>query len=97
MESYGYDFNDRYTSSGGISDGYPNEGPKTSATPSLTITPVSGSYIAGTRDDYTFSFTFSASNNDLSFVKKIALIFPSGSIDYDFLESDCVEAPGSQV
>jgi hypothetical protein len=89
MECYGYNWNTRYTSSGGITDGYPNEGPKTSSTPSLTITPVSGSYIAGTRDDYTFSFTFSAANNDLSFVKKIALIFPS-SIDYNFLESDCV-------
>lgn len=52
---------------------------------------------SGVRDDYTFTFKFASSaTDDLSFVKKIAIIFPS-SIDYVILETDCMEAVGSQV
>ena len=99
MVTYAYHFNSRYTTWGGISDGYSNEGPKTSSSTSLSISTLheGGTWYAGVRDDYTFTFTYSSSaTNDLAFVKKIALIFPS-SIDYVLLESDCIEAPTSQV
>jgi hypothetical protein len=92
MVSYAYHFNSRYTTYGAISDGYPNESPKTSSTASMSITSVhqGGTWYTGVRDDYTFTFTYSSSvNDDLRFVKKIAIIFPA-YIDYVLLESDCL-------
>lgn len=54
---------------------------------------------AGARDDYTFEIIYSSSaTNDISYMKKVAIIFPwsgSESIDYVLLGQDCVEAPGS--
>ena len=98
MLTYTFHYNTKYTSVGTITDGYPNEAPKTSSNPTMTMTPLHRSTrLKGSRDDYTFSFTFTTSNtDDLSFVKKIAIIFPV-NIDYEFVETDCLEAPGSQV
>ena len=57
----------------------------------MTMTPLHrSSRLKGSRDDYTFTFTYTTSNtNDLSFVKKIAIIFPT-NIDYVFVETDCL-------
>ena len=99
MLTYTLHYNTRYTSVGTITDGYPNESPKTSSNPTITITSLHrpSPRLRGSRDDYTFTFTYTTSNNDdLSFVKKIAIIFPT-NIDYIFVETDCLEAPGSQV
>ena len=87
MLTYTYHYNSRWTSYATITDGYPNESPKLSpGNPSMTMTPHHRtSRLKGSRDDYTFTFTFSTVNNDdLSFVKKIALIFPT-NIDYIFV------------
>jgi hypothetical protein len=98
MLTYTYHFKSRYTTLGTISDGYLNESPKISPNPTLTITPLHQlSPLRGSRDDYTFTFKYTSSaSNDLSFVKKIALIFPA-NVDYIFIETDCLEGPSSQV
>ena len=98
MLTYTYHFSTRNTTVGTIPDGYPNESPKLSSNPSITITSLhQTTRYMGARDDYTFTFAFTTSaTNDLSFVKKIALIFPT-NINYIFVETDCMEAPGSQV
>jgi hypothetical protein len=99
MTVYTYMFSSKITGICTISDGYPNETPKSSASTSLTLTPIhqTATQYAGSRDDYTITFTYSSSATvDLSFTQMIAFIFPT-SIDYSFPESDCVESPSSQV
>ena len=51
---------------------------------------------AGSRDDYTITFAFNTASAtiDVSFTQQVAVIFPSS---YAFPESDCVEAPNSQI
>lgn len=85
MTIYSYYFSSKNTAVGIVTDGYPNEGPKTAASPSLTFTAIHQSIIyAGSRDDYTITFAYSSSATvDVSFTQMIAFIFPS-SIDYDF-------------
>jgi hypothetical protein len=53
----------------------------------------------GVRDDYTIRFRFSSSSNvDISYMKLIAIIFPSsGTANFVLLGRDCVESPGSEV
>lgn len=76
-----YDTTYSYTTGKGtLSEGYPNEGPKTPSSPSLTIIPIHNSAkYKGTRDDLKIEFTFdtSSSSDDLSYVKLIAFIFPT--------------------
>lgn len=99
MTIYAHHFTDKVTSISTISDGFPNEAPKTAATPTLTFTPVhQTTKYGGSRDDYAITFTYSSSATvDVSFTQLIAFIFPTSSIDYAFPEADCVESPSSQV
>jgi len=47
---------------------------------------------AGSRDDYIFEIVYSSTaSNDISYMRKIALIFPTGeNIDYVLVGQDCV-------
>lgn len=84
-------------------DLYPNAGPKVASGPTFTMTPVhqTGTQYAGARDDYTFEIVYSSTaSNDISYMKKIAIIFPnpaSEGIDFVLVGQDCVEATGSEV
>lgn len=101
LTTYSYYFSSKITTIGYITDGYPNEGPKRSGSPSLTLTPIhqTGTMYAGSRDDYTITFTYNTAGStiDLSFTQLIAFIFPTWLVDYAFPETDCVESPSSQV
>lgn len=99
MTIYAHHFNSKITSIATISDGYPNENPKTTATSALTFTAVQQSpQYGGSRDDYIITFTYSSSATvDVSFTQLIAFIFPTGSVDFTFPESDCLEDTSSQI
>ena len=98
MLTYTYHFSSRYTTVGTITDGFPNESPKRSSNPTLSMTAIhQTTRYAGVRDDYIFTFAFdNSATEDIKFTKKIALMFPT-NIDYVFVESDCMEATNSQV
>ena len=101
--TYAYHYNTQLTTKGTLSDGYPNEAPKTSSNPTISITPIhqTGTKYRGARDDYKFEFVFSTtggSSVDITYMKLIALIFPaSSSSDFSLIGEDCVEAPTSDV
>lgn len=65
-----------------MSDYYPLEGPKYStSSPTFTMTPIyqTPTMYQGARDDYKFSIIFDTSGTvDISYMKLIAIIFPSG-------------------
>lgn len=65
------------------------------------MTPVhqTGTMYNGARDDYTFDFTYSTTASvDISYMKLIAIVFPSsGTADFVLLGKDCVEAPSSTI
>lgn len=99
MTIYAHHFVGKVTSISTLSDGYPNESPKTTTTSSLTFTAVHQStQYGGARDDYVITFTYSSSATvDVSFTQLIAFIFPTSSIDFAFPESDCLEHTSSQI
>ena len=88
LTTYSYYFSGKITAIGYITDGYPNEAPKRSGNPTLTLTPIhqTGTQYAGSRDDYTITFTYNTvgSTIDLSFTQLIVFIFPTTSYDYAF-------------
>lgn len=99
ITAYAYLYSSKITSVAYITDGYPNEAPKQISGPSFSLTPIhqTTTQYAGSRDDYTITFTYTSSASvDLSFTQLVAVVFPSG-IDYVFSESDCVESPSSTV
>jgi hypothetical protein len=92
ITTYGYLFSSKITSIGYITDGFPNESPKVVSNPTFSLTPIHNTVTqyAGSRDDYTITFTYTnTATVDISFTQLIAVIFPTG-IDYDFPESDCL-------
>lgn len=58
-----------------------------------------GTMYKGSRDDYTFTFSFAnTATVDISYTKLIALIMPhSSNANYQLLGEDCYEAPSSNV
>jgi hypothetical protein len=81
VTTYAYTTGD-ITARGIFNDLFPNAGPKQSGSPTFTMTPAhhTTTQIAGARDDYTFEIIYSSTaSNDISYMKRIAIIFPSGS------------------
>ncbi len=84
------------TTRGIFTDLIPNAGPKVASVPTFTMTAIhqTPTQYAGSRDDYIFEIIYSSTaSNDISYMKKVAIIFPnSGSegIDFVLVGQDCV-------
>ena len=90
ITTYAYNYNSQITTKGVLTDGFPNESPKTSSNPTFSMTAIhqTSTKYRGARDDYKFEIVFSTtggSSVDIRYTKLIALIFPSSSSDFSIL------------
>lgn len=70
------------------------------SSPSFSMSAVHGNLKRGSREDYTFTFTYSTSSSatDMALVKMISIQFPPYSTyDFTFANTECIEHPSSTI
>jgi hypothetical protein len=68
--------------------------------PTFSMTAVHGNLNKGSREDYSFTFTYSTSSSatDMALVKRISISFPAyGTCDFTFASTQCIEHPSSVI
>jgi hypothetical protein len=83
-------------------DAFPELGAKQISTPSpsFSVTPLAGNYLAGQLEDYQFDFIYTSGGSSarMKYTKMISITFPSATVnDFGFAGTECTEGVNSAI